>query len=101
MKILLIIILPLIGAVQAIPDTILSAAGSLAPTAALTAIAFWLITKTLPEKDKRFAYAIKEIADRQHEDSAEFNKQLHDDSQKLNETLRQMQASCAATQARP
>ncbi len=88
MKTLLIVVLPMIAAVQAVPDSVLTAAGSLAPTAALTAIAFWLITRTLPDKDKRFAEAVREIADRQH-----------DDSQKLNETMTQMRATCAAVQA--
>ena len=78
----------LIAAGDAIPPEMLDPVARMGPTAVLGLVLMWIVTKTLPGKDKQFAEAVKEIAERQHTDSA-----------KLNDTLNALTANCAAMQA--
>ena len=86
-------------AADAVPVDLFGPIAKLASTAAIAVILFWLVTKTMPaqakavaednkNKDRTFAAAVKEIAERQHADSV-----------KLNDTLNTLMANCAAVQA--
>ncbi len=89
----------LIAATEAIPPDVVDPLVKMGPTAVMGAVLLFLVSKTLPamnkqnaetirDRDREFAAAVSEIADRQH-----------DDSTKLNETMTQMRATCAAVQA--
>ena len=77
-----------IFAVDTIPTEFLDPIAKLGATAALVVIIIWLITKTLPAKDKEFTSTIRAIAEQQHNDSV-----------KLNSTLTEMRSACAVVQA--
>jgi len=85
MKIVLFVSWIAILVADAVPPELLSPVTRMGPTAVLGAVLLWIVTKTLPAKDKLFAEAVKELADRQHDDSAT-----------LNATLNTMTANCAA-----
>lgn len=72
---------------QASPEPTVELIGNWGAVGVLGFLAFWLCTKTLPQQGTDFRSAVKEIADRQHEDS-----------RNINETLRAMTVHCATVQ---
>ncbi len=98
MKVLASLILITSGAViigQTVPAPVTPwATGSAAVT--LAGVVGWLLTKTIPSMQKDF----KEIVTAMHVTHTERHdrreKTRHEDSVALNETLRQMSATCAA-----
>ncbi len=75
-------------AADAIPSNMIDPVAKLGSTVVLAAILIWIITRTLPAKDKEFTTTVREIA-----------KQQHDDSVQLNSTLTEMRSTCAVVQA--
>ncbi len=79
----------LIAAVDVIPTNSINSWVEAGSTVVLCALLAWLLTKRMPArdkehdiamtaKDKLFADAVKEIADRQHDDSVMLNKTMTD-----------------------
>lgn len=93
MKVLASLILVSSGAVllgQASPEPVTPwATGSAAVT--LAGVVGWLLTKTLPSMQRDFRETLDKMAERHDQ----WEKSRHDDSEKLNGTLREMSSTCA------